>query len=54
MGLAGREEKAAGSPVQAVSFISSASAQESGGVMGHSAEVGLWWGWHPGMEGNGE
>ena len=54
MGLACREEKAAGSPVQAVSFISSASAQESGGVMGHSAEVGLWWGWPPGMEGIGE
>ena len=53
VGLAGREEKAAGSPVQAVSFISSASAQENGGVMGHSAEVGLWWGWHPGVERNG-
>lgn len=46
--LAGRR-----SPVQSVSFISSASAQESGAVMGRSAEVGLWWGRHPGVERNG-
>lgn len=41
MGLADGE-KAAGTPAQAVSFISSASAQEGGGVVGRSAEVGLW------------
>lgn len=52
MGLAGGEENAVGSPALAVSFISSASAQESGGVVGCSVEVGLWWVRHPGMERN--
>lgn len=51
MGLAGGE-KAAGTPAQAVSFISSASAQEGGGI-GRSVEVGLWRGRHPGVERNG-